>query len=156
MWQKLLFAPSATQVVWRRLASGFISLRELVTCEAGQRRRHRTDAPHLTACPNCALLPLSSARSIEQPAHAYRLSSRYTFARIHSQDLKGIQQVFVIMSRVPPSSGGSRKISFNVSEQYDIQDMVGEGAYGVVCSAMHKHSGQKVAIKKITPCVELH
>lgn len=28
--------------------------------------------------------------------------------------------------------GGARKISFNVSEQYDIQDVVGEGAYGVV------------------------
>jgi hypothetical protein len=28
---------------------------------------------------------------------------------------------------------GSRTISFNVSEQYDIQDVVGEGAYGVVC-----------------------
>lgn len=49
------------------------------------------------------------------------------------------------------ASGGSRKISFNVSEQYDIQDVVGEGAYGVVCSALHKPSGQKVAIKKITP-----
>ncbi|KAK3068242.1 mitogen activated protein kinase [Teratosphaeriaceae sp. CCFEE 6253] len=44
--------------------------------------------------------------------------------------------------------GGSRKISFNVSEQYEIQDVVGEGAYGVVCSALHKPSGQKVAIKK--------
>ena len=33
------------------------------------------------------------------------------------------------MSRQP---GGSRKISFNVSDQYDIQDVVGEGAYGVV------------------------
>lgn len=31
-----------------------------------------------------------------------------------------------------PAQGGSRKISFNVSEQYDIQDVVGEGAYGVV------------------------
>lgn len=30
------------------------------------------------------------------------------------------------------SRGGARKISFNVSEQYDIQDVVGEGAYGVV------------------------
>lgn len=47
--------------------------------------------------------------------------------------------------------GASRKISFNVSEQYDIQDVVGEGAYGVVCSALHKPSNQKVAIKKITP-----
>jgi hypothetical protein len=35
------------------------------------------------------------------------------------------------MSR-PPNPTGSRKISFNVSEQYDIQDVVGEGAYGVV------------------------
>ena len=35
------------------------------------------------------------------------------------------------MSRAAPQ-GGSRKISFNVSEQYDIQDVVGEGAYGVV------------------------
>jgi mitogen-activated protein kinase 1/3 len=39
------------------------------------------------------------------------------------------------MSRAAPQSG-SRKISFNVSEQYDIQDVVGEGAYGVVCSAL--------------------
>jgi len=32
----------------------------------------------------------------------------------------------------PGPTTGSRKISFNVSEQYDIQDVVGEGAYGVV------------------------
>lgn len=30
------------------------------------------------------------------------------------------------------TNGGSRKISFNVSDQYDIQDVIGEGAYGVV------------------------
>lgn len=50
-----------------------------------------------------------------------------------------------------PPQGGSRKISFNVSDQYEIQDIIGEGAYGVVCSAIHKPSGQRVAIKKITP-----
>lgn len=55
------------------------------------------------------------------------------------------------MATRAPNPTGSRKISFNVSEQYDIQDVVGEGAYGVVCSALHKPSGQKVAIKKITP-----
>jgi mitogen-activated protein kinase 1/3 len=37
------------------------------------------------------------------------------------------------MSRTTQSNAAaSRKISFNVSEQYDIQDVVGEGAYGVV------------------------
>lgn len=29
-------------------------------------------------------------------------------------------------------TSSSRKISFNVSDQYEIQDVVGEGAYGVV------------------------
>jgi mitogen-activated protein kinase 1/3 len=55
------------------------------------------------------------------------------------------------MVQQAPPQGGSRKISFNVSDQYEIQDVIGEGAYGVVCSAIHKPSGQKVAIKKITP-----
>nr|AGT79987.1 MpkB [Penicillium digitatum] len=55
------------------------------------------------------------------------------------------------MVQPSPPAGGSRKISFNVSDQYEIQDVIGEGAYGVVCSAIHKPSGQKVAIKKITP-----
>lgn len=34
--------------------------------------------------------------------------------------------------QAPSNAGGSRKISFNVSDQYDIQDVIGEGAYGVV------------------------
>lgn len=40
--------------------------------------------------------------------------------------------VFVNMAPPNNPSGGSRKISFNVSDQYDIQDVIGEGAYGVV------------------------
>ncbi|ODV96607.1 hypothetical protein PACTADRAFT_48438 [Pachysolen tannophilus NRRL Y-2460] len=44
-----------------------------------------------------------------------------------------------------------RKISFNVSDHYQILDIVGEGAYGIVCSSIHKPSQQKVAIKKIVP-----
>ena len=43
------------------------------------------------------------------------------------------------MSRAP-AQGGGRKISFNVSEQYDILDVVGEGAYGVVWYALTFHS----------------
>jgi serine/threonine protein kinase len=34
---------------------------------------------------------------------------------------------------------------------YVVQDVVGEGAYGIVCSATHRPTGRKVAIKKITP-----
>jgi hypothetical protein len=40
----------------------------------------------------------------------------------------------------PATSTGSRKISFNVSDQYDIQDVIGEGAYGVVWSVSSSSS----------------
>ncbi|POW21435.1 hypothetical protein PSHT_02450 [Puccinia striiformis] len=40
---------------------------------------------------------------------------------------------------------------FRVGPDYSVIDVVGEGAYGVVCSAVHEPSKQKVAIKKITP-----
>ncbi|RKP23198.1 mitogen activated protein kinase [Syncephalis pseudoplumigaleata] len=49
------------------------------------------------------------------------------------------------------SSTQQRLRSFNAGKDYEIIDIVGEGAYGVVCSAVHKPTGQKVAIKKITP-----
>lgn len=51
------------------------------------------------------------------------------------------------MARAPPQ-GGSRKISFNVSEQYDIQDVVGEGAYGVVWYVKYRLS---LVIRKKAP-----
>ena len=35
--------------------------------------------------------------------------------------------------------------------QYQVLDVVGEGAYGIVCSATHRPTGRKVAIKKIMP-----
>ncbi|KAI8338174.1 mitogen-activated protein kinase [Chlamydoabsidia padenii] len=40
---------------------------------------------------------------------------------------------------------------FDAGDQYDIIDVVGEGAYGVVCSAHYKPTGQTVAIKRIMP-----
>lgn len=35
--------------------------------------------------------------------------------------------------------------------EYKVLDAIGEGAYGVVCSALHHRSGRTVAIKKIAP-----
>lgn len=43
------------------------------------------------------------------------------------------------------------KHRFNVGTKYRVCDVIGEGAYGVVCSAIHRTTGQKVAIKKIQP-----
>ncbi|TIB70124.1 hypothetical protein E3P77_00111 [Wallemia ichthyophaga] len=44
-----------------------------------------------------------------------------------------------------------RRIKFSVGTKYQVLDVIGEGAYGVVCSAIHRPSGHKVAIKKIEP-----
>ena len=44
-----------------------------------------------------------------------------------------------------------RGLSVYLGSQYQVLDVVGEGAYGIVCSAVHRPSGRKVAIKKITP-----
>ncbi|XP_040380193.1 mitogen-activated protein kinase 7 isoform X1 [Oryza brachyantha] len=40
------------------------------------------------------------------------------------------------------------------SSRYKIQEIVGKGSYGVVCSAIDQHTGDKVAIKKITNIFE--
>ena len=48
-----------------------------------------------------------------------------------------------------------RQVSFNVSDHYQILEIVGEGAYGIVCSAIHKPSQQKVAIKKLNHLKEV-
>lgn len=58
-------------------------------------------------------------------------------------------------SRVP---GKSRyqvwRTTFEIDESYVPIKAVGKGAYGVVCSAKHTPTGEKVAIKKITNAFE--
>lgn len=49
-----------------------------------------------------------------------------------SVDLLVQPRITHAMPQQTPPQGGSRKISFNVSDQYEIQDVIGEGAYGVV------------------------
>ena len=38
---------------------------------------------------------------------------------------------------------------YGEATQYEIQELIGRGSYGVVASAIDTHSGEKVAIKKI-------
>jgi mitogen-activated protein kinase 1/3 len=54
-------------------------------------------------------------------------------------------------SKSSSAAAAPRKVRFNVGTNYQVLDVVGEGAYGVVCSAVHRPSGRKVAIKKIAP-----
>ncbi|CAO1620615.1 unnamed protein product [Jaminaea pallidilutea] len=45
----------------------------------------------------------------------------------------------------------AQQAAFNVGATYQVLDVIGEGAYGIVCSAIHKPSQTRVAIKRITP-----
>lgn len=43
---------------------------------------------------------------------------------------------------------------YGEASQYEIQEVVGRGSYGVVAAAVDTHTGEKVAIKKITNIFE--
>lgn len=53
------------------------------------------------------------------------------------------------MSR-PNTDPGDFFTEYGESNRYVIKEIIGKGSYGVVCSALDKLSGEKVAIKKIT------
>jgi len=48
-----------------------------------------------------------------------------------------------------PSLTSNLGTTFVVYEKYEFIKQIGHGAYGVVCSAVDKTTGQKVAIKKV-------
>ncbi|KAJ9109719.1 hypothetical protein QFC19_001949 [Naganishia cerealis] len=50
-----------------------------------------------------------------------------------------------------PSPAQPRKVKFSVGTDYQVKDVIGEGAYGIVVSAIRRRDGHKVAIKKISP-----
>ncbi len=53
----------------------------------------------------------------------------------------------------PAAAPATRKVRFNVGTDYSVLDVIGEGAYGVVVSAIHRPSGSKVGIKKVSDAI---
>jgi mitogen-activated protein kinase 1/3 len=49
----------------------------------------------------------------------------------------------------PAQPSQPRKVKFSVGTEYQVKDVIGEGAYGIVVSAIRRRDGQKVAIKKV-------
>ncbi|CAK8579729.1 unnamed protein product [Lathyrus sativus] len=62
-----------------------------------------------------------------------------------------------VQSLFPPSMDPNKKgapeteffTEYGEASQYQVQEIIGKGSYGVVCSAIDIHTGEKVAIKKI-------
>jgi mitogen-activated protein kinase 1/3 len=50
----------------------------------------------------------------------------------------------------PAQPSQPRKVKFSVGTEYQVKDVIGEGAYGIVVSAIRRRDGQKVAIKKVS------
>lgn len=53
----------------------------------------------------------------------------------------------------PKKDTGGRKVRFSVGHDYKVESVIGEGAYGIVVSARHKH-GTRVAIKKVSQDIQ--
>lgn len=53
--------------------------------------------------------------------------------------------------RYHSSAQDSRTVEFEISPDYELGDVIGEGAYGVVASGIHVPSGTRVAVKRIHP-----
>lgn len=48
-----------------------------------------------------------------------------------------------------------KRIVYNISSDFQLKSLLGEGAYGVVCSATHKPTGEIVAIKRSNHSISL-
>lgn len=96
---------------------------------------HRPKPTSLRVSPACCLhifaMPLRV--TMNWLSHSVtRLSSWLFSSWIFRADHPPQHPTIINMGQQNPPQGGSRKISFNVSDQYEIQDVIGEGAYGVV------------------------
>jgi len=56
-----------------------------------------------------------------------------------------------VTSVVKVASYKDREVSFCVEERYKVDELIGTGSYGFVCSAIDLATHKSVAIKKITP-----
>ncbi|XP_004503294.1 mitogen-activated protein kinase 9 isoform X1 [Cicer arietinum] len=67
-------------------------------------------------------------------------------------------QILSIPSSMDPHKKGAPETDFfteyGEASQYQVQEIIGKGSYGVVCSAIDTHTGEKVAIKKINDVFE--
>ncbi|CAM8975328.1 unnamed protein product [Rhodiola kirilowii] len=84
---------------------------------------------------------------------------------IEYSDLSGLKDISVpdhIASTILPPHMDSHKkggeaeffTEYGEATQYEVQEVVGKGSYGVVGSAIDTHTGEKVAIKKINDVFE--
>eukprot|EP00243_Klebsormidium_subtile_P001494 TRINITY_DN1263_c0_g1_i2.p1 TRINITY_DN1263_c0_g1~~TRINITY_DN1263_c0_g1_i2.p1 ORF type:complete len:598 (-),score=94.08 TRINITY_DN1263_c0_g1_i2:133-1926(-) len=85
--------------------------------------------------------PLSSAHAISLKIKPRLRKSVWVFAKRRKQAEKGMDEHEFFTE-------------YGEAGRYHIQEVIGRGSYGVVCSAIDSHTGEKVAIKKINDIFE--
>jgi mitogen-activated protein kinase 1/3 len=84
-------------------------------------------------------------------AAAAQKKTKHSHAASQAQPTPRKVRFNVGMSPLSVVSATCLRDSSYTGTQYQVLDVVGEGAYGIVCSATHRPTGRKVAIKKIMP-----
>ena len=109
---------------------------------------------HSTISPSILLQCHPTLQQQSQNTHMPRLKANQLLERSVSMSVSKCVLIlfppslfFNNLTHEPPSLISTSIIG----TQYQVLDVVGEGAYGIVCSAVHRPSGRKVAIKKIAP-----
>lgn len=98
---------------------------------------------------------MSSVNSNPERAAPTVVPAAQPVSQRHSQastTQKGSSQIgsAAAVAGVQDDKDKQRKVRFSVGHDYTVKDVIGEGAYGIVVSAIHKPSGNKVAIKKVS------
>ena len=76
------------------------------------------------------------------------------YLRPKSNYLRSPKSKQLVEKKSTKTSWVSGETKFIVDKKYEYMKCIGRGAYGVVCSALNKETGEKVAIKKVPNAYE--
>eukprot|EP01026_Neomeris_dumetosa_P030082 TRINITY_DN24164_c0_g1_i14.p1 TRINITY_DN24164_c0_g1~~TRINITY_DN24164_c0_g1_i14.p1 ORF type:complete len:480 (+),score=62.01 TRINITY_DN24164_c0_g1_i14:412-1851(+) len=86
------------------------------------------------------------------------ISNQQRINQIQSQQLKGFvnnnNKINKYVKNSKTMSAAQFFTEYGEANRYEILEVIGKGSYGVVCSALDRFTGEKVAIKKITNVFE--
>ncbi|WJX54469.1 Mitogen-activated protein kinase 9, variant 2 [Trifolium repens] len=101
-----------------------------------------------------ANIPTTNHHDHHHPSAAVAVAAAQSLSNIKVP----IYAPFPTSSSMDPNKKGSPETEFfteyGEASQYQVQEIIGKGSYGIVCSAIDIHTGEKVAIKKINDVFE--
>ena len=78
----------------------------------------------------------------------------YNFKQIMKRNAGKLRRKEVVKDKCRKVKWKAGDTEFEVDKKYEYIKCIGRGAYGVVCSALNKETGEKVAIKKVPNAFE--